>query len=100
MMWPTSFSQNVDLEDRRAHEEEIIAHYHRGLLAHGVKDYTLEQCWADYRLAVLHLFAYAVLIAGTLDPSNDRGAAFMRQTLHRSSSAVMDHDLLPLIPGT
>jgi Ecdysteroid kinase-like family len=91
-------SQNVDLEDRRAHEEAIIAHYHGGLVAHGVKDYSLEQCWSDYQLVVLHLFAYAVLIAGTLDPSNDRGAAFMRQMLHRSSSAVMDHKLLSLIP--
>ena len=81
-------SQNVDLEERRAHENEIIEHYHRGLLEHGVEGYSLEQCWEDYRLVVLHLFAYAVLIAGTLDPSNDRGAAFMRQMLHRSSSAV------------
>jgi Ecdysteroid kinase-like family len=91
-------SQNVDLEDRRAREQEIIEHYHRGLVEHGVEDFSLEQCWADYRLAVLHMFAYAVLIAGTLDPSNDRGAAFMRQMLLRSSSAVMDHKLLDLIP--
>jgi hypothetical protein len=91
-------SQNVDLEERRAHEAEIIEHYHRGLLDHGVEGYSLEQCWADYQLAVLHLFAYAVLIAGTLDPSNERGAAFMRQLLHRSSSAVVDHGLLALIP--
>ncbi len=92
-------SQNVDLEQRRAHETEIIEHYHQGLLAHGVADYSLEQCSADYHLVVLHLFAYAVLIAGTLDPSNERGAAFMRQMLHRSSSAVMDHDLLRLLPS-
>ncbi len=93
-------SQNVDLDERRAHEAAIIEHYHRGLLDHGVEGYSLDQCWSDYRLAVLHLFAYAVLIAGTLDPSNDRGAAFMRQMLHRSSSAVMDHGLLALIPDT
>ncbi|MEO8264937.1 MAG: oxidoreductase family protein [Ilumatobacteraceae bacterium] len=93
-------TQNVDLAERRAHEPEIIEHYHRGLLDHGVEGYSLEQCWADYRLVVLHLFAYAVLIAGTLDPSNDRGAAFMRQMLQRSSAAVMDHELLALIPQT
>ena len=93
-------SQNVDLEERRAHESEIIEHYYRGLLGHGVEGYSLEQCWEDYRLVVLHLFAYAVLIAGTLDPANDRGAAFMRQMLQRSSSAVIDHELLALIPQT
>jgi hypothetical protein len=93
-------SQNVDLEERRAHEVEIIEHYHRGLIDHGVEGYSLEQCWADYRLVVLHLFAYAVLIAGTLDPANDRGSAFMRQMLQRSSAAVMDHGLLALLPHT
>jgi hypothetical protein len=91
-------SQNVDLAERREHEQQIIEHYHRGLVEHGVKDYSLEDCWADYRLVVLHLFAYAVLIAGTLDPSNERGSAFMREMLHRSSSAVMDHGLLTLLP--
>ena len=75
-------SQNVDLEERRAHEAEIIEHYHRGLLDHGVEGYSLEQCWADYRLAVLHLFAYAVVIAGTLDPSNDR-----RRGVHEAVAA-------------
>ena len=91
-------SQNVDLAERRAHEAEIIEHYHGGLVEHGVEGYSLAQCWADYRLVVLHLFAYAIVIAGTLDPSNERGAAFMRQLLHRSSSAVMDHGLLALLP--
>lgn len=93
-------SQNVNLEERQAHETEIIDHYHSSLVDHGVTDYSLEQCWADYRLVVLHLFAYAVLIAGTLDPSNDRGAAFMQQMLLRSSTAVMDHGLLALIPDS
>ena len=79
-------SQNADLEDRRAHEREIIEHYHRGLADYCVEGYSLEQCWADYRLAILHLFLYVVLIAGTLDPSNYRGAAFMwekRRTVPR-----------------
>jgi hypothetical protein len=58
-------SQIVDREQRRTHEAEIIEHYHRGLLAHGLADYSLEQCCTDYHLGVLHLFAYAVLIAGT-----------------------------------
>jgi hypothetical protein len=38
------------------------------------------------------------VIAGTLDPSNERGAAFMRQLVSRASAAVMDHNLLSLLP--
>jgi hypothetical protein len=91
-------SQNVRIDERRAHEERILEHYHGRLAELGVLDYSLEQCWDDYRLAVLHLFAYAIVIAGTLDPSNERGAAFMRELVARASTTVMDHDLLSLLP--
>ena len=36
-------------EDRRAHEERLVARYHAGLLDNGVRDYPLERCWVDYR---------------------------------------------------
>lgn len=91
-------SQNVRTDERRAHENEIIEHYHRRLVELGVTGYSLEQCWDDYKLAVLHLYAYAIVIAGTLDPSNERGAAFMRELVSRASTTVMDHDLLSLLP--
>ena len=91
-------SQNVTIAERRAHEAEIIEHYHRRLGELGVSDYSLEQCWDDYRLSVLQLFAYAIVIAGTLDPSNERGAAFMRELVSRACTTVVDHDLLALLP--
>ena len=67
-------SQNVDLEERRANEREIVRALPPrprrprcgGLLAGAVL--------GGYRLVVLRLFAYAVLIAGTLDPSNEHPA--------------------------
>jgi hypothetical protein len=92
-------SQNVQLEERRAHEQELIEHYHSRLVELGAEDYSLVQCWHDYEKAVLYLFSYAVVIAGTLDPSNDRGAAFMKELVSRSSATVMDHDLLRLLPS-
>ena len=92
-------SQNVQLEQRRAHEAELIEHYHSRLVELGVQDYSLEQCWHDYKVGVLYLFSYAVVIAGTLDPSNARGAAFMEQLVARSSATVMDHDLLAMLPS-
>jgi len=91
-------SQNVRTDERRANERRIIEHHHRRLEELGVRDYTPEQCWEDYRLSVLHMFAYAIVIAGTLDPSNERGAAFMRELVARACATVMDHDLLDLLP--
>jgi len=92
-------SQNVTTEERRSHEDELIAHYHRRLVDHGVTDCTLEQCWSDYRLAVLYLFSYAVVIGGTLDPSNERGARFMQELIGRASATIMDHGLLAELPS-
>jgi Ecdysteroid kinase-like family len=91
-------TQNVTIDERRAHESEVVEHYHRRLVEHGVTGYQLEKLWDDYRLATLYMFAYAVVIAGTLDPSNERGARFMEQLIHRASAAVTDHDLLAMLP--
>lgn len=90
-------SQNVTIDERRAHESELIEHYLRRLKAHGV-DHSAEQCWEDYRTGVLYMFCYAVVIAGTLDPANERGAAFMEKLVERSSATMMDHDILSLLP--
>jgi len=92
-------SQNVTINERRAHEAELVEYYYRRLTELGVTGYSLEQCWADYRVAVLYLFCYAVVIGGTLDPSNERGSQFMAQLIDRASNAVIDHDLLSLLPS-
>lgn len=91
-------SQNVTTESRRAHEQELLQHYRDGLARHGV-EYPAEQAWNDYLVGVLYMFCYAVVIAGTLDPSNQRGAAFMEQLVARASATMMDHDVLSLLPA-
>jgi hypothetical protein len=91
-------SQNVTTESRRAHEHELLEHYRTGLAAHGV-EYPADKAWNDYLVGVLYMFCYAVVIAGTLDPSNERGAAFMEQLVARASATMMDHDVLSLLPA-
>jgi hypothetical protein len=91
-------SQNVTTQERRAHETELVEYYHRKLQELGIGGYSIEQCWADYRVAVLYLFCYAVVIGGTLDPSNERGTQFMAQLIDRASNTVIDHGLLSLLP--
>lgn len=91
-------SQNVTTDERRAHEDELIEHYRAGLAAHGI-DHPRQQTWEDYRVGVLYTFCYAVVIAGTLDPANARGASFMEQLVARASATVMDHEILALLPS-
>ena len=90
-------SQNLTIDERRQHEADLISYYHAQIVSLGIEGYSLVQLWSDYRLAVLFLFSYAVLITGALDPTNERGARMMEQLVHRSSSALMDHDLLPML---
>jgi thiamine kinase-like enzyme len=91
-------SQNVTTDERRAHETELLEHYRQRLAEHGI-DHPLEQIWDDYRTAVLYMFCYAVVIAGTLDPANERGSAFMEKLVERASATFIDHDILAMLPG-
>jgi tRNA A-37 threonylcarbamoyl transferase component Bud32 len=90
-------TQNLDPELRRANERGLVAFYHSELVRHGVTGYSAEQCWDDYRLAALYLFVYALVISGTLDPSTDRGRAFMSALMSRSVRTIEDLDLFSLL---
>ena len=91
-------SQSLDVEARRASEHQLVQQYHAALVGHGVTDYPFEQCWEDYKLAILHCLEYAIIIAGTLEPGNARGRQFVEACLHRSCQAIVDLNLLSLLP--
>ena len=103
-------SQNVRTEERRAHEDELLHHYHDRLLEQGVQDYSFEQCVDDYDVAVLYLLAYPIVVAG-FDPPNERGVklaeAFLTRVSRRSptvscSAACRSRPLngvAPLLPS-
>jgi hypothetical protein len=90
-------TQNVSTDVRREHETDLVGRYHQGLVDHGVSGYSLDECWDDYRVAALWLWEYAVVIAGTLDPANERGVAFMAGLVERAASSIMDLDVLELL---
>ena len=68
-------SQSVNPAERRASEMDILRSYHETLLQQGVKGYTFEQCFDDYRACAMFCLVYPVISGGTLDLANDRGAA-------------------------
>ena len=90
-------SGSVPIEQRRAHERDLIAKWHHILSEGGVSDYTLEQAWEDYRRAILYVWTVVVVIAGTLDSSNERARAWMTLMVERAVAAIEDLDLLSLL---
>lgn len=90
-------SHSVQTAVRRAHEQELVQLYVNVLKESGVPGYSFEKAWADYRLGVLYAWTVAVVIAGTLDPSNERGFAWMSKMVERNGRALEDLGCLELI---
>ena len=44
---------HLDTDERRRHEQALLEGYHATLTACGVEDYSFEQCWDDYRAALV-----------------------------------------------
>jgi aminoglycoside phosphotransferase (APT) family kinase protein len=92
-------TQSVRLDIRRAHEAALLDRYLEGLQRHGIRHYSRDQLRHDYRLAALYLLDYAVVIAATLDLSNERGMAIARALSARCCAALDDLDCQSLLPG-
>ena len=76
---------------RRAHQEELVAHYHQQLLARSVSGYDADTCWDDYRLGQLQGPLITVLgcIYVTADPTERSDGMFMAMAT-RSCAAIRD----------
>ena len=84
---------------RRAHERELVQLYHDTLVANGVTDYRLEQCWDDYRRGALFMFVYIVIAIGTLDAANERGMALWTAWLRRGAAAIEELNAVEQMPA-
>ena len=91
-------SGSVRIEERRAHERELIGLWHRQLVEGAVTDYSADDAWEDYRRGILYVWIIAVVIAGTLDRANERGHRWMAEMLKRSVAAIDDLGLIELLP--
>ena len=87
-------TQSLSTPVRQA--RDWVAYYHDCLSAHGI-DYSLELCRERYRLAALYLLCYAVIIAGTLDLSNERGQALGRTLTANTFASLTELDAFGLL---
>ena len=82
--------------DRRAHEEAVVAAYHEALVGHGVSDYDLDECWLDYRLAMVQGPLIAVL-GCVYTGRTERGDRMFAAMVERSCAAIRELGTLELV---
>ncbi len=90
---------SLDVAVRRRRERELLALYHAGLMAGGVKGYSLDDCLDDYRFWVMLGFAWPVVAIGTLDTANERGLLLFKTWIDRAMAAIVDWDAQEMLPN-
>ncbi len=83
-------------EARRQAEEELARRYHDALLARGVRDYSWERCWHDYRLLAPHGLIMAVVGAALTTPT-ERGDRMLSSMINRHAAQMTDLGSLSLV---
>lgn len=79
----------MSLEDRRAHERDLLAGYHAGLVAHGVSEFSFEDCLESYRISSLYPFLLTVSMSLFL-AHTDRDREVWTQLLRGAAELVHD----------
>jgi hypothetical protein len=91
-------SQSLDIGLRRANEDRLLRDYHAILVDNGVRNYSFEQCWDEYRFGVIAMFVIPVTGAANLDSSNPRAVPLIRAMAERSTAAILDLDAAATLP--
>ena len=84
--------------ERKAVERDLVKLYHDTLAAHGVMDYSFDQCWEDYRLSTLILLIPSVIVLGSLDLANERAVELFTTISKRTFAAITDLKSAELLP--
>lgn len=85
---------SLGTDTRRAHEGELVKHYHRGLVAHGVDGYSLDDCRRDYRLAHVLNLPNPITALVAVPGATDRGRSMLETNARRALAAIADHEPL------
>ena len=90
------FGQSLTIENRRAHEKEMVQRYVEVLAAGGVDGYDFNTAWHDYRVATLYCLPYPVIAGAGLDNHDERSLALPTAMMERCAAAIDDLDCYSL----
>jgi hypothetical protein len=83
-------------EDRRAHQDDLLAHYHDALCRLGVRDYTLDQLRADVR-AESFAGVLMAIVASMIVERTERGDLMFLTSTMRHAQHALDEDAPALL---
>ncbi len=88
----TFISEAFPPQQRRREELALVRAYHAALEEGGVRGYSFDECWEDYRLSMLELFVFWVVTGGYCAYEGERAQLYLRNTLERIGAAISDLD--------
>jgi hypothetical protein len=83
---------SLTTDDRRANQDALVEGYHAGLVARGVKGYSLDRCWRDIRASLL-VQTFSAVVVSDLDGANDRGRQLLETIYERNFLTAEDNDV-------
>jgi Phosphotransferase enzyme family len=86
----------LSAEDRRAHQDDLLAKYHEALSRRGVRGYPLEQLRADVRRDSFGGVLMAI-VASMVVQRTERGDLMFLTSASRHAQHVLDEDALALL---
>lgn len=92
-------SQSMDEVVRQGQDEALVLRYQQRLAASGVADYSFEQAWEQYRLAVAFMLLIPGLAFMQAEHSDERGKQLMLEMLARANDTIISVGSLDLLPG-
>jgi hypothetical protein len=89
----------LTVEDRRAHELDLLVHYHEALRAQGVTDYSFDQLRHDYRRDTFAGILMAI-VASMIVQRTERGDLMFLTSATRHAQHALDLDAPAMLLGT
>ncbi|MEB3061938.1 ecdysteroid 22-kinase family protein [[Mycobacterium] zoologicum] len=87
---------SLSVEQRRHHEKDLMADYHRSLIAAGVRDWSWDDCWLEYRTQSIYGL-YMALAFGAQVKQTERGDAMFAMATRVYADLALDHDAAKLL---
>jgi len=91
--------QSMTVEQRRAHEMDVLKAWHDTLVAEGVADYSWADAVEDYTRSAMICLVIPVAAGNDMDLGNERGKALVAALADRAFTAAIDLDAGRLLPG-
>ncbi|MQF48770.1 DUF1679 domain-containing protein [SAR202 cluster bacterium AC-647-N09_OGT_505m] len=75
---------------RRREEMALLSMYHSLLVEQGINDYLFEECLQDYRLSMLEIFIFWVVVGGYCDFETERATIYLHNACERFDASIYD----------